>query len=644
MHLMQDMSVPEHTRDTAHILNYTIENFVEKIASNGKNPYWPRFNSLISPPFSSVDPTLLQQTSHFLNAPVPIVNLFDMEKYGGTDPSVTLNNSIGLAEYSNANFFSFNTIFTDAPHPAHSNVMEYNETDPITKEIKTFVASEEADHLAQTIVFNKYLVFGKTKGYTLEDDRIYLDYMQKLLPRAAGYSAALLDYFFRGRIKITTNQGDITFRSVKVRAQNDTAGESMGSGEGRLVIRYKELSELPLGGNKSQLNYPPDGTNISDYTYKVSAPLNVDLTTSQELTFDFSNDPLPFFFGDISMQLVFKGKLGNEEGAVAASPLTSIDGIYTDFALSLPSTGIYAKTADSTLGSTFNELKVTAQADITGGLSGGSFTLALEYRETEDDPFQSLPVGTEPANAMTYVIRVAEKNGVNTLPLGTPVELVFDLSQVPLSVRSTDLHLNVIYTDPATSKPLAIGYRDISEPTPVDIFNNTDFVCINNQWYPAGDPATIVLADQLGNRNDIDDDTDTFRHDFTNIYYKLTSTVNPTTASAGDYTLFESGPVAPATFKRLGFVLTDYTLQYSSMRDLVLIDPNDGWTGGTGTIATPETGMGVRNQADTDGNYTYSPMYNMRGKPMWGGAGTVYGNAKLPASSICDWAQLPAVP
>lgn len=36
------------------------------------------------------------------------------------------------------------------------------------------------------------------KGFVL-DSRVYEDYAALLLPRAIGYSAGLLDYFFRGR-------------------------------------------------------------------------------------------------------------------------------------------------------------------------------------------------------------------------------------------------------------------------------------------------------------------------------------------------------------------------------------------------------------------------------------------------------------
>ena len=56
----------------------------------------------------------------------------------------------------------------------------------------------------------------------------------------------------------------------------------------------------------------------------------MDLTNSQELTFDFSGDALPNFWDEMAMQLVFKGKLGTEDNAVAVSPWVPIDGVYSD--------------------------------------------------------------------------------------------------------------------------------------------------------------------------------------------------------------------------------------------------------------------------------------------------------------------------
>src|SRR5204863_9347032 len=63
-------------------------------------------------------------------APVPITALIDSGQYLGTNPTVLVGNLIGLAEYSNGNFFSNDTIspveptvLDHLPYPALSSVM-----------------------------------------------------------------------------------------------------------------------------------------------------------------------------------------------------------------------------------------------------------------------------------------------------------------------------------------------------------------------------------------------------------------------------------------------------------------------------------------------------------------------------------------
>ena len=639
MHLVADMSVPEHTRDTSHIRSKTIEAWLEEVLNKDTSTplyakYYPRMlNSLNNPVPPS--PTLLQQSGKFPGAPIPIANLYDSETYSGTNPGVTVAGPIGLAEYTNANFFSIDTIFKNYDHPSKSSVQDYEEIDEESGKLVKFVRrvsdGEPVEHLAQATVFHKYIFF-KENGYTIENDKIYADYMDKLIPRAVGYAGALFDYFFRGTVNITTTPGDISFRSVKVTATNTTANEAMGTGEARLVIRYKELSENQLSGNKYLLNTPS-----ADYTYKVSAPLTVDLTTPQQLTFDFSNDTLPYFFDDMTMQLVFKGKLGNEEGAVAVSKLEPVTGIYSDFDITLPASGVYAKTSDLSSSGTFGEIKVNAQTDIAGGLTGGALKLVLEYSEATTDPFQSLPVETNPVDAAGYVIRVNEKNGASTLQPDQPVELVFDLSTVPLPVWATDVYMNIIYENEITSKPMAVAFNDISEPTPVEIFNNTDKSCIKGQWYDSGSAAALAAVDD--NNNSLADENDIFTHSLTNIYAKMSSSTNSIPASAATFNLQEPGPVlANGLPKRLGYILTDYLFKYSVLETWVHTDPNDTWV--RTEIPAMHPGTAIKNQV-TSGTYTYPGMYVMRGEKMWWGSSVIYDNAPYPpgqsADHACGW-------
>ena len=184
MHLVQDMSVPEHVRDTSHITKRTYEDWVEDVAGRDKplaDKYKATFDALLAVPFSP-DVSLLRQAGLLPNSPVPIANLFDYEKYNGENPAVTVGNSVGLSEYASANFFSFNTILNGLPHPAQSSAAEYDEVDPISGKSMTFLRRMNGgmpeDHLAQATFFNKYLIIGKTKGYTLANDKV-TDYTLK---------------------------------------------------------------------------------------------------------------------------------------------------------------------------------------------------------------------------------------------------------------------------------------------------------------------------------------------------------------------------------------------------------------------------------------------------------------------------------
>lgn len=662
MHLVQDMGHPSHIRNNTHILDakglggfetWTSKNDIRLLILDRKDN---NGNLLFPVPNVTVDLTKAFDETHSYEGSArlaPVARLSDTRTYRGTTtPTVLLDQ--GLAEYTNSNFFSQDTIFAAErfssndkyyfPYPRKeaTDIQAYlNNTKPVQtgRYISKTGEGEQLTYLAREGVATRFwrntLGTGKRfYGSFKLDEACYQDYAQKILPRAVGYSAALLDHFFRGKLKITTSPGDISFRSVKVRTQNDTLGESMGVGEVTLVISYKKLTETVRLGGPSTLEFPVG----NEYIYKIAKLSNVDLTNPQELTFDFSGDALPQFWDDMVMQLVFKGKLGNEENSVAVSPWVAIDGVYSDMALSLPSSGLYAKTTDNT---SFKEVRLTAQADVPGGLSGGYIHLAVQYRQATSDPFRNLPVDTQPTGAYAYIIRKSEKNGVAVLPEGVPVELAFDLSSAPIPVTATDIKLDLVYTNSSTSKVSAVGYHDISEPTPVDIFNNADYVCLGGQWYPAGDPATVARADEIGNQNGVDDDTDTNKHAFGNIYIKYSSTDSPIMASPNAYDFYESGPMNPNSMLRLGHILSDYTFKYNSMRSWLHVYPGDTWHGGVNVASPLYDGSGVTNPANASGNYL---MYNMRGRLMWGSAGFSFENAKLPSNTTCDWATLPQNP
>lgn len=103
MHLIQDMSQPDHVRNDAHPLDALIGKY------HGKNSLyietWAKENSGKINGFAAnpVFPTVPYNVSY--NGLAPITQLFDTRQYSNNYiPSVSL--SQGLAEYTNANFFS----------------------------------------------------------------------------------------------------------------------------------------------------------------------------------------------------------------------------------------------------------------------------------------------------------------------------------------------------------------------------------------------------------------------------------------------------------------------------------------------------------------------------------------------------------
>lgn len=618
MHLVQDMSVPEHSRNDGHY-GYAYEEWVAE-PSNASvvndalaNPKYP-------------DTTVLSRSSPFSQAPVSIANLFDTKQYDGSNPAATVGLTYGLSEYSNANFFTAETIFRNGfPYPAWSSVSEYDETDIITGKKRTYLRKvadgEQIEHAARGVRFFKYLPTAmKSSGFGLKlDKKVYADYAPLLLPRAVGYSAIMLNYFFRGTIDLAvTAPEDITFRSIKITVQNATPNEAMGTGEVSLVIRYKALAETDLGNGKFLLNNP-----AADYSYKVVKLLNVDLSSPRELTFDLSADPLPFNFSDMTMQLVYSGPLGNESGAVAVSKPEIIDGIYTDFDLSLPTSGVYAKTSDNSPTATFNELRLTALSDIPGGLSGGTITLALDYRTAIGNQFESAYVDTEPVNAAGYIFRAPARNGVNALPQGVSVELIFDLPQLP--VAATDVEISIIYTKADGTQ--AIGYRDISEPTPVDVYNNTDYTCLNGVWYRYDDPTAMAIVDS--NDDGIADRSDIYPHTISNISFLAGPAGSGTLDAGASSTLFSAGSLPTGQMLRLGYILTDYANRYA-INETRTGQNGDPWP--HAFISRTYPGTGFRNDSDS-----WSSMFTFRNTDtkMWWGTSVIFVNKEYPLGSSC---------
>jgi hypothetical protein len=324
MHLLQDMAVPAHVRNdmSSHLTNRT---------QWGKNPF--ELYVVSHTAGIGADPVPPQ-----FAVPFRVTDFWDTNSYTGNNPSTNPSSGTnrGLAEYVNANYVSDNTIFASDTKHYFQYPSETTSVQEITRQI------QDRFDTSKTIPRKYYWKTGDgDSGYLLAgvgylivrsptprppyvlfpmDDYVHADYATRLLPRAVGYSASLLDYFFRGKIDISVPANGLysmisgtatQFTSIKLRAKNGSAaGEEMTDGDIKLVVKYKVAQEDPFKSG-------PVPTT-PDFSYIVAPEKDNVRTISRSYTeFNFDLN-LPHYATDISLQVVYKGRLGNEDGAVAA--------------------------------------------------------------------------------------------------------------------------------------------------------------------------------------------------------------------------------------------------------------------------------------------------------------------------------------
>ena len=172
MHLLQDMSVPLHTRNDPHIFPlfgmveyetfWTYETYISKYIGNhiGLSPIFPP-NILLSEPHPDQNyPDI-----------IPVSGLFDRNQYDGTAPPSN-NNLIGLSEYSNANFLTADTMWDDSnnyPYPSQEQT-NYNDIDWWSLENLEQVDAED-DKTDTQHLYKKAFRRNPSRGSTLLDRR-----------------------------------------------------------------------------------------------------------------------------------------------------------------------------------------------------------------------------------------------------------------------------------------------------------------------------------------------------------------------------------------------------------------------------------------------------------------------------------------
>lgn len=302
-HLVQDAASPAHTRNDPHAL-YNYESLVDDVREKDETTFnaWlagsPDLPGAPDPGWQALDSNPL--------APVATARLTDTDRYLGGNPAVTTEALIGLAEYTNANFLSEDRIFTENdvdplkrfPYPNRSSVTEQDfdvNVGGATVKRRYFVKTADGAtgyRLATVGLLRDYqqrfnLDWTRFRESPALDEGVYRDYAARLVPRAVAYSAALLDYFFRGFVTAFGN--DLSFGFF------NASDEAM---DGTFTLYYDDGNDVrrPVPGAQWTRALAPFGL-VEDLS--LSAP----------------SSPLPKEPG--KYMLVFRGALGSERDAVA---------------------------------------------------------------------------------------------------------------------------------------------------------------------------------------------------------------------------------------------------------------------------------------------------------------------------------------
>ena len=330
MHLLQDVAVPAHVRDdfsqghTRYLPNHELTANFLKWFGNPFEDFVRRSN----------------RSSWFDKEPdggdftdFRITDLWDTNALRADTTSEQLSqigmSSLGLAEYTSMNFLSMFTMFKadgddgtlsfPFPKPEHCVVRLEMPEGVFTPLERQYLASWNG-HPGETV--NKLATVGYLKHYRdvyfpnasnemlplFFDDNCYEEYAQKLIPRAIGYSSALLDYFFRGQLSVTAMPyfTDNSLKYITLNIENLTeTQETMAEGHFFLLFRY-----TPVGGK-------PDGSEDIFVRAEQTPPIG-ELAFNESVEFSFaSSELIPIDRWDtVTCSLAFRGRLGNETDAV----------------------------------------------------------------------------------------------------------------------------------------------------------------------------------------------------------------------------------------------------------------------------------------------------------------------------------------
>jgi len=287
IHLIQDVASPAHTRNDPH-RSYNYETLVRDVQLDTELPVARAFLDWLNRPSVGPDPGWQMLARNDL-APIPIARLVDTDRYNGANPEATTQPLMGLAEYTNANYVSEDRIFRENdflwrfPYPRRSSVtvadyaITLGDGTPVTRQYFRKDFHGDSGYRLATVGFLRDYIqrYGLDPNRYVEspalDEAVYRDYAERLLPRAVGYSTALLDYFFRGKLEATIEADPTDSEKLQVTAKN-ASSEPVGVGTLAVYGDYAGGERRPLGNWPVQGPVAPGG-DLPSQSFRPDTPI-----------------------------------------------------------------------------------------------------------------------------------------------------------------------------------------------------------------------------------------------------------------------------------------------------------------------------------------------------------------------------------
>ena len=367
LHHVQDMAQPQHVRNDAHLHFDLLEQMCPIPPTPGlEDPVCPLYRALRAPSVYE------QWTKSLPAASLPVTGYQPV--YGSNDRATFshprrfwTHNGKGMADFTYRNFFSAGTMKRSPPTTGTAFDMRARdlciavivppcEVANLDHFVKFFPSAVDDQLHPATNGPNPYAaaesiysadfrrIVGGPEIATVNRFTFYFDHAY-LLPRAVAYSAGLIDFVFRGEMQVMPPKEGVYaivdnseagcgnpcgFRKLRLTLRNATPGdEVMGPGELRAIVKYhrNQCHQPDLSGHYGGSQFGGNACR-RDESISVSEPIVVGTpisraTSGEERSFNFPLlNYIPIDATDVRLQILFRGRLGQEEDAVA---ITTVD-------------------------------------------------------------------------------------------------------------------------------------------------------------------------------------------------------------------------------------------------------------------------------------------------------------------------------